>query len=131
MLLKNRIRLTTITIMSASVLLSGCSLYPFHSNVDKENFKEYFKTSKIQVLTKEQLLEHHYQVLGTLEGHACQEKDNQPPADKKQAQVDLIRQAADMPQANAVVFSTCASYPADNVCYSSVSCYGKVVQVLD
>lgn len=114
-----------------TLALSGCSLYPFHSNVDKQNFTEYFKSARIQVLTKEQLLDHNFQYLGTLEGSSCQAKSNEPPANESDARIDLVHQAADMPKANAVVFSSCVAFPKDKVCQSSVSCYGKAVQLLD
>lgn len=114
----------------ASLGLNACSHYALHSNVDPENIHEYFKASSVKVLSKQQLLQHDYQVITTLEGNNCQEKSNQPPATATRAKVDLLRKAADA-KADAVVFSSCLTFPKDNVCYSSVSCYAKAVKILD
>ncbi|MFM2485870.1 Rcs stress response system protein RcsF [Celerinatantimonas yamalensis] len=121
------IGITSAVIMS----LIGCSSdYSIKTNVDPQNVKNYFKTSGVDVLSNAQLNTHLYKVLGTVEGSACQAKANQPHATQSQARVDVLRRAADM-GANGLVYSTCLSHPADNVCLSSVSCYGKAVKLLD
>ncbi|CAG9296078.1 Rcs stress response system protein RcsF [Celerinatantimonas diazotrophica] len=119
-------------LLTATFLLSACSSqdYQVKSNLDPHNIKEYFKTSGVQVMSPHELLTHNYKVIGTIEGDSCQEKSNQPPADIVHARVDILNKAANR-HADAVVFAHCISFPADNVCLSSVSCFAKAVKLLD
>ena len=50
----------------------------FHTNLDKENFTEYFKPGTVTLVEKEQLDSLQYQILGTVEGNSCQEDNTQP-----------------------------------------------------
>lgn len=120
-------------LIAATFVLSACSSsqdYQVKSNLNPHTIKEYFKTSGIKVMNPRQLLTHNYKVIGTIEGDSCQEQSNQPPADMAHAKVDILNKAANR-HADAVVFARCVSFPADNVCLSSVSCYAKAVKLLD
>ncbi|CAG8998475.1 MAG: Outer membrane lipoprotein RcsF [Candidatus Celerinatantimonas neptuna] len=117
-------------LLGICILLSGCAKhYQVNSNLDPQNIQQYFKTSSVQEMTNQQLRLYNYKVISTIEGNSCQEKANQPPATIADAKVDALRKAADA-KANAIVFSTCTTFPADNVCFSSISCYAKAIKLL-
>lgn len=125
-----RLSLFKPSLLGIFVLLNGCAdHYQVNSNLDPQNFQQYFKTSSVQEMTNQQLRQYNYTVISTVEGNSCQEKSNQPPANISDAKVDALRKAADV-KANAIVFSTCTTYPADNVCFSSISCYAKAIKLL-
>ena len=60
-------------------MLSGCSLFQVHTNLDKENFTEYFKPGSVNVLDKAQILDADATSIGTVEGESCQSKSTQAP----------------------------------------------------
>lgn len=110
------------------LLLAGCSNYEFSSNVDKENFDEYFKPSQVTIYSKEELKTLDYQLLGVVEGSSCQEESNDLPADIKQARTNARINAADM-NANGIVFQSCINFEQDNTCISNIICYGRAIDV--
>jgi len=120
-----RIRLIALLTI---VVLSGCSSYQFSSNLDKENFDEYFKPSQVTVYSKADLKDLDYQFIGAVEGSSCQEAVNERPADIKEARTNARINAADM-NANAIVFQSCLNFPADKVCVSNIICYGRAFDV--
>lgn len=111
-------------------MLSGCSLFQVNTNLDKENFTEYFKPSSVAVMDKAQLLDADATPVGTVEGESCQSDTTQPVPNITDAQTDARRKAADM-GGNAVVFGKCAIVPPSSDCVSSLVCYGQVYQVKD
>jgi RcsF protein len=115
------------TALSAS-LLSACSHYPLETNLDKKNIDEYFKASKVRVLSAQELSQYSYKVLGTVEGFACQEQAKDSAPRHADARTDARNQAADM-GGNGIVFSTCIEFEPTATCYASLSCYGKVIQL--
>jgi len=117
-----------LSALLAIIALSGCSSYQFSSNLDKENFDEYFKPSQVTVYSKAELNDLDYQFLGSVEGSSCQEEENDRPADIKEARTNARINAADM-HANAIVFHSCLNFPADKVCVSNVICYGRAFAV--
>jgi RcsF protein len=111
-------------------LLSGCSLFQVHTNLDKENFTEYFKPGSVNVLDKAQILDANATSIGTVEGESCQSKDIQAPPNISDAQTDARRKVADK-GGNAVVFGKCISMPATTECVASMVCYGQAYKVKD
>lgn len=111
-------------------MLSGCSLFQVHTNLDKENFTEYFKPGSVTVLEKAQILDANATPIGTVEGETCQSKDTQAPPNMIDAQTDARRKVADK-GGNAVVFGKCISMPATTECVSSMVCYGQAYKVQD
>ena len=109
-------------------LVSGCSNYQFHSNVDKENFDDYFKPSHVVVYEKKQLLDLEYTVLGAVEGSSCQEAEIDVPASEREARTKARFNAADM-NANGVIFHSCLNIEQDETCISNVICYGRALDV--
>jgi RcsF protein len=111
-------------------LLSGCSLFQVHTNLDKENFTDYFKPSSVAVLDKTQVLAANATPIGTVDGDTCQSKNTQAPPNETDAQTSARRKVADM-GGNAVVFGKCISMPATTECVSSIVCYGQAYKIQD
>jgi RcsF protein len=118
-----------VSLLSA-LFLSGCSHYKFSSNIDKENFDEYFKPSQVTVYTKSDLQNLNYKLLGAVEGSSCQEESNDIPADVKEARTNARINATNM-NANGIVFQSCINFEADDVCLSNVICYGRAIHVTE
>lgn len=113
----------------SSLLLLGCSNYQFSSNVDKENFDEYFKPSQVTIYDKSELTLLNYELLGAVEGSSCQEEPNDLPADIKEARTNARINAADM-HANGIVFQSCIEFEQDKTCVSNIICYGRAIDVI-
>ncbi|MFT6986088.1 MAG: RcsF protein [Psychromonas sp.] len=120
--------LRVIVISSYILLLSACSNFQFSSNLDKDNFNEYFKPSQVTVYEKSQLAALDYTFIGTVEGSSCQENANDRPADIKQARTNARINAAGK-NANAIVFQSCLTFDPDKVCISNIICYGQTFHV--
>ena len=108
--------------------MSACSNFEFSSNLDKENFTEYFKPSQVTIYEKSQLTGLDYTFIGTVEGSSCQEEANDRPADIKQARTNARIQAANL-NANGIVFQSCLTFPADSSCISNIICYARALDV--
>ena len=108
--------------------VTACSNFQFSSNLDKENFHEYFKPSTVTVYEKNELLKLEYDVIAAVEGSSCQEKKMDRPADIKQARTRARINAAEL-NANGIVFQTCLSFPQDQSCVTNIICYGRALDV--
>ncbi|MGL4204979.1 MAG: Rcs stress response system protein RcsF [Aeromonadaceae bacterium] len=115
-------------LLLATLMLSGCSGYSFHTNLDKENFTNYFKPGSVALVTDEQIADLNYLVLGTVEGNACQQDENQPAPTEGDARTDGRIKVADM-GGNGVLFSKCVTLDNTPGCLSSVVCYGQALKV--
>jgi len=120
--------LRILVISSCTLLLSGCSNFQFSSNLDKDNFDEYFKPSQVTVYTKPQLADLDYTFIGAVAGSSCQEDENDRPADIKQARTNARINAAEQ-NANAIVFQSCLTFKADKSCISNIICYAQTFHV--
>jgi len=125
---KEFLMLRFIPLFSA-LFIVGCSNYQFSSNVDKENFDEYFKPSQVTVYSKSDLQTLDYQLLGAVEGSSCQRNSNDIPADIKEARTNARINAANM-NANGIVFQSCIDFESDKSCISNVICYGRAIDVM-
>lgn len=112
----------------AATLLTGCSGYSFHTNLDKENFTEYFKPGSVTLIDKAQMAKLDYQVLGTVEGTSCQEEANQPVPVIGDARTEARRRTADL-GGNALVLSQCLELQQTPGCLASITCYGQAMLV--
>lgn len=112
----------------AAVVLAGCSQYSFHTNMDKENFTNYFKPGSVALVDKAQLDDLNYVVLGTVEGNSCQEDDRQPVPSAADARTEARRRTADM-GGNALQLSQCLELGATPGCKASITCYGQALKV--
>lgn len=114
-------------LLACSVLsLSACGNFQFSSNLDKKNFDEYFKPSKVTVYEKNELPDLEYDVLGAVEGSSCQVEKNDPPADIREARTNARIHAAEL-NANGIVFQSCISFEQDKSCISNIICYARAL----
>ncbi len=120
------LRLTFI--YCCTILMSACSNMQFSSNLDKENFDEYFKPSQVTVYEKSDLLNLEYDVLGAVDGSSCQVEENDPPADIREARTNARIHAADL-NANGIVFQSCIRFEQDKSCISNIICYARALHV--
>lgn len=120
--------ISRFTAVLAALFLSGCSNYPFSSNLDKENFETYFKPSQVTVYEKSDLADLNYQSIGAVDGSSCQTDEHQLPADIKEARTNARINAANM-NANGIVFQSCLTFEADKSCVSNIICYGQALDV--
>ena len=111
-----------------TVLLSGCSTYPLQTNLDKDNFTDYFAVSDVEYYTTSSLQNDRVEQLGLVEGESCQTADNLPPAEEQQAKIAAKRKAAAL-NANGIIIRSCIAPPASKACLSSYVCYGDAIKV--
>lgn len=109
-------------------LLTSCaSQYHVSTNLDKQNFKDYFSPSKVKIYQTEQDFPARYKALGLVEGESCQTKEHQAPPNEIDARTDARKKAYDK-GANGIIFSGCAlieNDQADRVCLRTRVCYGR------
>ncbi|MFT5880501.1 MAG: RcsF protein [Moritella sp.] len=108
------------------VVLTGCSHYPIHTNLDKENFTDYFSISNVTYYQTKDLQKYHVEQLGFVEGESCQQMLNQPPAEQEQAMIAAKRQAATL-GANGIIIRSCITPPPSKACHSSYVCYADAI----
>ena len=111
-----------------AVLLGGCQDVAFETNLDPDNFTEYFKPSSVEVYTNESILQHRFKSLGLVTGLACQETEDDFIARESEARTDAKLKAADL-GANGIVFGKCIRLEKTATCVVSVTCYGEAFQV--
>ncbi|SGY82800.1 Rcs stress response system protein RcsF [Moritella viscosa] len=111
-----------------TILLSGCSKYPLQTNLDKDNFTEYFSISGVEYYAADTLQNYQVEQLGLVEGESCQTADNLPPAEEKQAKIAAKRKASAL-HANGIIIRSCIAPPASKACLSSYVCYGDAINV--
>lgn len=114
----------------AAVLLSACSNVSFESNLNPQNFKEYYKPASVDDYTQEEIAKHRYHSLGMVSGIACQEKESDFIARESEARTAARIKAADM-GANGIVFGKCVRLEKTQACNVSVTCYGEAFIVDD
>ena len=109
--------------------LSGCSWFSFSSNIDPDNFTEYYRAAGIEQYTKADLDKFDsYEDLGDIEGISCQvtEKDAEPV--EALARRYLLESAADL-GANAVIMGKCIELENTLHCLKEYTCYARALKV--
>lgn len=116
-------------ILCSLVCLTGCSWFSFSTNVDPENFTEYYKSSLVKQYHKEDLqtLE-NYEDLGPVEGISCQAAPEEAEPKEKLAMKYMLESAYDI-GANAVVTGKCIELEATLHCIKEYTCYGQALKV--
>lgn len=97
------------------------------SNLDPDNFRDYFSTSKVKIITDESELIKPYKFIGLVEGQSCQEKPHYELPDEITARTDTRNNAYKL-HANAVLFTACTlieNNEADKQCVATRVCYAK------
>ncbi|MEH6451985.1 MAG: Rcs stress response system protein RcsF [Psychromonas sp.] len=117
-----------LILFCCSLFLTACSNFDYSTNLDKENFDEYFKPSQVTVYEKDQLDDLDYQFIRAVEGSSCQEEPNDRPADIKVARTNARIHAANI-DANGIVFQSCISFPEDKSCITNIICYAQALDV--
>lgn len=106
------------------ISLSACNnTTQVETNLDKENFSEYFKAGSVNVYHSEADFKSDYKFIGLVEGDSCKEQENGQPANEVDARTLARQRAADL-GANAVVFTSCIAIE-DQQCLEALVCYGK------
>jgi len=125
--LKNNVTLSA-SIFVTIFTVSGCATAPnVATNLDKENFEQYFAAGNVTVYQDESELPGKVKLLGLVEGDSCKMKANDKPANAIDART-MARERAAALQANAVVFTSCTIIE-DQQCLEMMVCYGKAFQI--
>ncbi|ALP39607.1 Rcs stress response system protein RcsF [Aeromonas schubertii] len=117
-------------ILMMPLLASGCANFAFNSNLDKENFEEYFKPGSVEIYRQDQLTELNYLYLGTVEGQSCQEGSDQPIPSAANARTEARNRAADL-GGNGLVLDKCSERSDTPGCLKQIVCYGQAIKVAD
>lgn len=121
--------LISINTLAIFLSLSGCSNpTQVETNLDKENFSEYFKAGAVDVYSAESEFKTEYKFIGLVEGDSCKERQNDQPANEVDARTMARKRAADK-GANAVIFTSCTIIE-DQQCIEAMVCYGKAFTLL-
>ncbi len=115
-----------LLIAIASCILAGCTGYSFQSNLNPNNFKEYYKPSAVDVVTDEDLQGKPYKSKGMVTGLSCQAKQSDAVATDADARTDARLKAVDK-NANAIRFKKCVRLENTPACIVSWSCYADAL----
>lgn len=99
-------------ILMMPLIASGCADFAFNSNLDKENFDEYFKPGSVRIYEQSELADLNYLYLGTVEGESCQSDANQAVPNAGEARTLARRRVADM----GATASASTSAPSSATC---------------
>lgn len=117
-----------LLICALGLCLGGCESFTFDSNLSPKRFVDYYKPSAVDEVTEAELTKVRYKELGTVEGLACQVRDQDYIATEADARTDAKRKAADK-GANAIQFGKCTRLTDTPACKVSVTCYGEALIV--
>ncbi|WP_082897173.1 Rcs stress response system protein RcsF [Thalassotalea crassostreae] len=121
MTIKNILKIIPLAILSVSCGMS------VDTNLDKENFDEYFATGGVVMYQSEDEFPGKSDFLGLVEGDSCKLKSNDKPANEIDARTMARNRAADM-GANGVIFTSCTLIE-DQQCLEAMVCYGKAYAI--
>jgi len=127
MTILNNKQVIALSIIAISTLAGCAKISQISTNLDAENFKNYFAPTSVKIVESETDFIGKYKLIGGVEGSNCQEKAHHSAADKIEARTDARQKAYDL-GANAIVFSGCVSVQT-NQCHANIICYGKAYQV--
>lgn len=109
-------------------LLSGCTWFSFSTNVDPENFREYFKASGVSEITRAQMASlDAYDDLGMVESSDCMETEDDAAPSKGVAMKTLLEQASDK-GADAVAGAKCVTVTDTLKCKEEITCYAQAIK---
>ncbi|WP_372870977.1 Rcs stress response system protein RcsF [Shewanella sp.] len=121
--------LTTTASLVTLLALAGCSSdYHFSSNLDREAINDYFKAGDVALVEANQKPSGHFEILGLIEGEACQVNPQDVPVTLADARTDARRKAADK-GANGLIIRTCTliTEPGGG-CHSRSLCIGQAIR---
>lgn len=115
-----------------ALLATGCAkINDISTNLDRENFKNYFSPTKVKIVASEKDFTGKYKFLGLVEGESCQEKAHHAAPNEIDARTEARRKAYKL-EANAIIFSQCVMIEDDKAakyCVASTVCYGRIYKV--
>ena len=122
-------------IMILVMMITSCTNNYVSSNLDKNNFTQYFSASQIAIYKQEKEIKTPYQYIGIVEGQDCQIKPHHAAPDEINARTQARRQAFNQ-QANGVIFTGCALLTSQQLtklnssndaqqCHAIIICYAK------
>lgn len=122
-----------------TTLITSCSANFVSTNLDKENFNDYFSAAHVKIYQSEQDINARYQLIGVVEGQDCQIKAHHAVPDEVNARTQARRQAFEQ-KANGIIFSNCALLSQEQLaqlnnsndaqqCYALVVCYAKAYAI--
>ncbi len=125
--------------MLASSITACSTNYQLSTNLDKENFKDYFSAAEVKIYQHAKDLPLRHQFVGLVEGQDCQEKPHHAAPDKINARTRARQQAFEQ-KANGIVFTGCADLTPEQLaqlsqsndalqCQAITICYGKAYVV--
>jgi RcsF protein len=125
------------TLLATFLLISCNSNYTVSTNLDSDNFKDYFSPGQVTIFQSEKDMVKRYKFIGLVEGEDCQLKSHHAAPDEINARTHARKQAFER-EANAIVFTGCATIndtntnqqPQKQQCLSTLVCYGKAYQVV-
>jgi RcsF protein len=121
------------------ILLASCSSHYVSTNIDKDNFTEYFSANSVTVYPSEKDIEGRYKLVSIVEGQDCQIKAHHAVPNKANARTEARREASKK-QANGIVFSQCTLLSHERLaqlnnttdaqqCHAIVICYAKAYAI--
>ncbi len=116
-------------------LITSCNSRHVSTNLDKENFSDYFSASKVKIYTQEKEIKAPHKYVGVVEGQDCQIKPHHAAPDKINARTQARQQAFEK-QATGVIFTGCALLTSQQLaqlnnsndaqqCHAIVICYAR------
>lgn len=135
----NKVIINPIIVLLTTALLASCANHNVSTNLDKENFNQYFSASKVKMYTSEKEFNARYQFIGSVEGQDCQVKPHHAIPDEINARTQARQQAFEQ-HANGIVFSGCALLSHEQLsqlndsndakqCHAIVICYAKAYAI--
>ncbi len=124
------IRIAPYSLLLPLTLLVACSQhYDLQTNLDPENFQEYFKPSQVSLFSESNLPEGATR-LDEVTGSSCQAHQQDIPATEGEA-IREARVAAAELRADALLIDICESEQSDQPggCLSLVTCYGRAFKL--
>lgn len=124
-----------IMVITTNTLIISCSNRIVSTNLDKDNFEQYFSASAVKIYNNEKDINTRYQLIGSVEGQDCQIKTHHAVPDKVNARTQARQQAFNL-KANGVVFTGCAMLSQEKLsqlnksndarqCHAVIICYAK------
>ncbi|MCL1112878.1 MULTISPECIES: Rcs stress response system protein RcsF [Shewanella] len=121
-----------LVVSGVALLLSACAGdYVFKSNLDGKAINEYFKVGDVVLYDGEVQPKGQFEVLGLVEGEACQETSKDTPPQLADARTSARKAAAELGANGFVVKSCFMITEADNSCFSRAFCVGQAIKTTE
>lgn len=122
-------------IVTLIMMIMSCSNHYIKSNLDKNDFTQYFSASEVEIFKQEKDIKTRHNYIGIVEGQDCQIKAHHAEPDEINARTEARRHAFEK-QANAIIFTGCALLTPEQLgqhnnssdaqqCHSIILCYAR------